>query len=283
VPYAWDHHSALAIQAGIPPSAVDAIGAGRTPSDLPASEQALARYLSVLFSPAPMDDDPQALPESPDPPPTRASLGLNQEHVVLACFNRAEKIDPGSFNRWLAVLQAAPQAVLLLVIEPPGARQRLRQRARDAGVDPARLIFTAQVSSQAFPSLCRQADLLLDTALYGVGATGVAALAAGLPLITCPGSSFASRMGASLCAAAGLEELICPTPQAYTALAIELAQQPSRLRQLSEQLCNNQEPPPLFDTAAWVGPLEALLQQLMALNDTSVELRNAPAKPIIPT
>lgn len=56
VPYAWDHHSALAIQAGIPPSAVDAIGAGRTPSDLPASEQALARYLSVLFSPAPMDD-----------------------------------------------------------------------------------------------------------------------------------------------------------------------------------------------------------------------------------
>jgi predicted O-linked N-acetylglucosamine transferase (SPINDLY family) len=84
-------------------------------------------------------------------------------------------------------------------------------------------------------------------------------------------------MGASLCAAAGLEELICPSPEAYTRLAIELAQQPTRLRQLSEQLCNNQAPPPLFDTAAWVGHLEALLQELIAPDDTSLGLRQASA------
>jgi protein O-GlcNAc transferase len=232
-----------------------------------------------VSSPPPIEGQQLAPPEASDPPPTRACLGLSQEQVVLACFNRAEKIDPGSFRRWLEVLLAAPQAVLLLVIESPIARQRLLQRAEEAGVDPARLVFTAQVASHTFPSLCRQADLLLDTALYGVGATGVAALAAGLPLITCPGVSFASRMGASLCAAAGLEELICPSPEAYTALAIELAQQPSRLRQLREQLGNTQAPPPLFDTAAWVGHLEALLQQLVAPDDTAAGLRNASARP----
>ena len=178
------------------------------------------------------------------------------------------------------MLQVAPQAVLLLVIESPIARQRLNQRAEEAGVDPARLVFTAQVASHAFPGLCRQADLLLDTALYGVGANGVAALAAGLPVITCPGSSFASRMGASLCAAAGLEELICPSPEAYTALAIELAQQPYRLRQLRQQLCSTHVPPPLFDTAAWVGHLEALLQQLVAPDDTAAGLQYASARPI---
>ena len=37
----------------------------------------------------------------------------------------------------------------------------------------------------------------------------------GLPLLTCPGDTFISRMGVSLCAATGLEELICPTPEAY--------------------------------------------------------------------
>jgi predicted O-linked N-acetylglucosamine transferase (SPINDLY family) len=72
-----------------------------------------------VSSPAPIEVPPSAVPEAPDPPLTRTSLGLNPEQVVLACFNRAEKIDPGSFRRWLDVLQAAPQAVLLLVIVLP--------------------------------------------------------------------------------------------------------------------------------------------------------------------
>jgi predicted O-linked N-acetylglucosamine transferase (SPINDLY family) len=86
-------------------------------------------------------------------------------------------------------------------------------------------------------------------------------------------------MGASLCAAAGLQELICPSPEAYTRLAIELAQQPNRLRQLREQLVNKQAPPPLFDTAAWVGHLEALLQRLGAPDDSAAGLRNASTRP----
>jgi 4-carboxymuconolactone decarboxylase len=51
VAYAWTHHSALAVQAGIPQSAVDDINAGRTPTALPAREQAIARYVHELFSP----------------------------------------------------------------------------------------------------------------------------------------------------------------------------------------------------------------------------------------
>ena len=43
-----------------------------------------------VSSPPQMEDDQQALPDSPDQPTTRASLGLNPEQVVLACFNRAE-------------------------------------------------------------------------------------------------------------------------------------------------------------------------------------------------
>lgn len=51
VSYAWTHHSALAVQAGIPQSAVDDIGAGRVPSALPPAEQAIARYIREAFSP----------------------------------------------------------------------------------------------------------------------------------------------------------------------------------------------------------------------------------------
>jgi 4-carboxymuconolactone decarboxylase len=52
VHYAWTHHGALALQAGIPQAGVDDIGAGRAPASLPASEQAIARYVQEMFSPA---------------------------------------------------------------------------------------------------------------------------------------------------------------------------------------------------------------------------------------
>jgi len=51
VPYAWQHHGVLALQAGIPQSAIDDVGAGRVPAALPAAEQAIARYVSELFAP----------------------------------------------------------------------------------------------------------------------------------------------------------------------------------------------------------------------------------------
>jgi len=50
VAYAWTHHSALAVQAGIPQAAVDDIGAGRVPTALPPAEQAIARFIQEAFS-----------------------------------------------------------------------------------------------------------------------------------------------------------------------------------------------------------------------------------------
>lgn len=52
VAYAWTHHAALAAQSGIPSAALDDIGAGRTPCALPASEQAIVRYIAEMFSPS---------------------------------------------------------------------------------------------------------------------------------------------------------------------------------------------------------------------------------------
>jgi hypothetical protein len=71
------------------------------------------------------------------------------------------------------------------------------------------------------------------------------------------------RMGASLCAATGLEELICPTPEAYQERAIALGNQPTELERLRRQLLERRSELPLFNTAAWVGHLESLLERLL--------------------
>lgn len=118
-------------------------------------------------------------------------------------------------------------------------------------------------SSAVSGKACALADLLLDTSPYSSGATAVTALAAGLPLLTCPGETFASRLGASLCAATGLEELICPSPKAYQERAIALGHQPAELRRLRRQLLERHGELPLFNTAAWVGQLECLLERVL--------------------
>ena len=71
-------------------------------------------------------------------------------------------------------------------------------------------------------------------------------------------------MGASLCAATGLNELICSTPEAYLQKAIELGRQPAELQRLRRHLLNHHDELPLFNTAAWVRHFEHLLEQLLA-------------------
>jgi len=167
------------------------------------------------------------------------------------------------FDSWLEILRQVPDSVLWIINDQPRVEERLRARLDAAGLEPQRLLFSPKVESAAFGKACSLADLLLDTSPYGSGSTAVTALAAGLPLLTCPGDTFVSRMGASLCAATGLEELICPTPEAYRERAIALGNQPAELGRLCRQLIERRSELPLFNTTAWVGHLENLLERLL--------------------
>ena len=211
-----------------------------------------------FVSSGPLDSNAAA-----SPPPSREALGLPADAVVYACFNRPEKITPAVFDCWLEILRQVPNSVLWIINDQPLVEQRLRARLATAGLEWRRLVFSPKLESAAFGQCCGLADLLLDTSPYGSGATAVTALAAGLPLLTCPGQTFASRMGASLCAATGLEELICPTPEAYRQRAIALGRQPAELQRLRRQLLAGRAELPLFNTSAWVEHLEQLLERLL--------------------
>ena len=62
---------------------------------------------------------------------------------------------------------------------------------------------------------------------------------AGLPVLTCAGEAFASRVAASLLNAIQLPELITTTQQDYESLAIELAANPAQLENLKHKLEKN--------------------------------------------
>lgn len=56
LPYVWGHHEPLALQAGIPRAAIDAIRQGKVPENLAPKEKATVRYVLELAAPASVSD-----------------------------------------------------------------------------------------------------------------------------------------------------------------------------------------------------------------------------------
>jgi len=108
----------------------------------------------------------------------------------------------------------------------------------------------------------RFADLFLDTLPCNAHTTASDALWAGLPVLTRSGDTFAGRISASLLNAIGLTELITSTPQAYEALAIELATHPEKLAAIRSKLATNRLTTPLFDTQMYTRHIEAAYKMM---------------------
>ncbi|WP_091741277.1 tetratricopeptide repeat protein [Phenylobacterium immobile] len=195
--------------------------------------------------------------ETPIGGPSRADAGLPPAGFVFCCFNNSYKITPSVFGVWMRLLAAVEGSVIWLLGDNELAMANLRKEAAVRGVDPARLVFAPRVTLNDHLARHRLADLCLDTLPYGAHTTASDALWMGLPIVTCLGAAFAGRVGASLCAAAGLDALIAPDLTAYEALALSLARDPERLDTIKAHLAAARTTAPLFDDERYRRGLEA--------------------------
>lgn len=192
---------------------------------------------------------------------SREELGLPPGGFVFCCFNHSYKILPDVFDRWMRILSRVEGSVLWLSQSTGEMCGNLRKEASRRGVDGRRLIFAGRVASlPEHLARLRAADLFLDTLPYNAHATALDALWAGLPLLTHPGETFASRVASSLLRTAGVPELVAVSPEAYEEKACELAEHPARLSDL--RLALAQRATPLFDTERYTRNLEAVYQTI---------------------
>ena len=188
---------------------------------------------------------------------TREELGLPSGAIVLCCFNNSYKILPKAFDGWMRILSRIENAVFWLQQADATVIANLREEASRRGIDGTRLLFADRVVSlPEHLARLRAADLFLDTFPYTAHATALDALWAGVPLLTCPGESFASRVAASLLRTVGLPELIAGSSSQYEDKALELAKDPVRLSELRRTLALRDTP--LFDTERYARNLEAV-------------------------
>ncbi len=197
---------------------------------------------------------------APSGPPSDVASkrsGLRAAHlaggggITFGSFNAPMKISLACLKLWALALQAAPGSRLLLKGTSLGgieAPRFIRERMAEFGIAPDRVECIGRTKThEEHLSVYEQIDIALDTFPYHGTTTTCEALLCGVPVVTCLGPSHASRVGASLLHAVGLEELCANSAEEFASIAGRLAADRTRLvrehatlreRTLASALCD---------------------------------------------
>ena len=195
--------------------------------------------------------------------PTHAAAGLPERGFVFCSFNNNFKITPRVFAIWMGLLRQVEGSVLWLLKGNDAAVRNLRREAASVGVAPDRLVFAPRIDAAEHLARHRLADLFLDTLPCNAHTTASDALWAGLPVLTCMGTTFAGRVAASLLYAVGLPELVTQSLHEYTKRApCSLRPRHRGLRRSSRNSRGIGDTFPLFDTDRFRRHIEAAYTEM---------------------
>jgi protein O-GlcNAc transferase len=179
-------------------------------------------------------------------PIDRLTHDLPEHAFVFCCFNASYKILPSTFDIWMRLLSKVDHSVLWLIEDNKMSTEQLQKQAELRGVSPQRLIFAKKRPLAQHLARHQLADLFLDTVPCNAHTSASDALWSGLPVLTCVGQSFASRVAASLLNALHLTELITHDLQAYEAKAYDLATHRDKLNKIKQTLAQEKASSALF-------------------------------------
>lgn len=186
-------------------------------------------------------------------PPNAPSLSAPSPGVrfTFGCFGAASKHSPRLLELWRRVLEAAPQARLLLKsvsLTDDATLNLMRDRLASSGIPVERVEFRpSSPDLAAHLAMYNDVDLSLDTFPYHGTTTTCESLLMGVPMLTLAGQTHAARVGPSLLQASGFAADIASHPDQFIAIAAQRAaagqrgiesRREARARFLSSPVCD---------------------------------------------
>ena len=204
-----------------------------------------------------------------DPPvyaPQVARLpALDHGQVTFGCFNNPAKITPQAIEVWARILRQLPGARLVLKYKgwsDCGVARRFTEMFAAQAIDPGRLELLGSSPHVKLLAEYNRIDLALDPFPYNGGLTTCEALWMGVPVVTCPSETFASRHSLSHLSNVGLTETIARDLDEYVELAVSLAGDLPRLAGLRAGLRARMAASPLCDATRFAANLASRLQEV---------------------
>jgi predicted O-linked N-acetylglucosamine transferase (SPINDLY family) len=204
-----------------------------------------------------------------DPPATATPIGplpsMAKGYATFGCFNNTAKITPQVIEIWAKILHRLPGARLVLKFkgwDDCGVARRFAEMFAVHAIDPGRLEFLGHSPRAELLAEYSRIDLALDPFPYNGGLTTCEALWMGVPVVTCPGETFASRHSLSHLSNVGLAETIAHDLDEYVKLAVALANDLPRLAALRAGLRQRMAASPLCDGKRFATNLMSLLQDV---------------------
>ncbi len=170
--------------------------------------------------------------------------------VTFGSFNNLAKLTPQVLALWARVLDGVPGSHLMLA--SPGfngksARDRVTKTLGDHGIDAHRIEIRGGMGRPDLLASYNEVDIGLDPFPYSGGITTCEALWMGVPVVTCPGATFAGRHSFSHLSNVGLTETIAVDHDDYVAIARGLAGDLDRLAHIRAGLRDRMSNSPLCD------------------------------------
>ena len=130
-------------------------------------------------------------------------------------------------------------------------------------MNPERIVFAEHISNTSdHIERLKLADIFLDTYPYNSHSTIYDYLKANLPMIIREGASFPSRVGSSVYSSINLKELVAKNNFDYENIAVDLANNKSKLIKLKNKIQNQIKDNYLFDGKKFTEDLEKVYLEI---------------------
>jgi protein O-GlcNAc transferase len=203
---------------------------------------------------------------APDYAPAVGPLpAMSVGHVTFGSFNNTAKINPTVIAVWAQILRRVPNSRLVLKyhwLDDAGLRRRLTDLFAAESITPDRLELLGNTTHFEQLQQYNCIDLALDTFPYSGGLTTCEAVWMGVPVVTCPGETFASRHSLSHLSNIGMTETIVGNYADYVETAVHLASDLPRLADLRSSLRARMSGSPLCDADRFTANLAGSLRNL---------------------
>jgi predicted O-linked N-acetylglucosamine transferase (SPINDLY family) len=196
-------------------------------------------------------------------PPVGRLPALDSGRFTFACFNNPIKISDVAIGLWSRILGRTPRSRLLLKywgLHAASVQAWFRSRFAEQGVDAERVEFEGWSARGELLGRYGQVDLALDPFPHSGGATTCDALWMGVPVITLPGETFASRQTLSYVSTVGLTETVARDRDEYVEIAVRLANDLPRLAEIRAALRDQMAGSPLCGGKRFAENLATLLR-----------------------